>query len=185
MSLLPSTLSSSRPVALSSDVRWPSFGRAFFLPAGLVLFCTQLGVSCEEEAEPNWVQFNGSGDAVIIEVGIADELDPVSCELTSSVTGLVVGQATVTPGGGPIGTEHTILVVVEDEWENDVGRVSVRTDSGERGTDEYELEADPADEGYYGLTIVSVGEEGEQRSDTLTFRLWYDSEETAGDDTGS
>jgi hypothetical protein len=33
---------------------------------------------------------------------------------------------------------------------------------------------------------VAVGEEGEQRSDTLTFRLWYDSEEeTSGDDTGN
>jgi hypothetical protein len=155
-------------------------------PACLFLACGLLGYDCQEEVEPNWTQFNGDADSVTIEVGAAEELDAVSCELTSSVTGLVVGSAEVSPGGGPIGTEHTLLVVVEDDWENDVGRVSVRTDSGDRGSDEYELESDPADEGYYGLTIISVGEEGEQRSDTLTFRLWYDSEEeTTGDDTGA
>jgi len=164
-----------------------SLRRALVWPAGLFLACGLMGYSCDEEAEPNWVQFNGSEDSVLVEVGTSEELDAVSCELTSSVTGLVVGSATVTPGGGPIGTEHTILVVVEDEWENDVGRVSVRTSSGDRGNDEYELEPDPADEGYYGLHIVSVGEEGEQRTDELTFRLWYDSEEevTSGDDTGA
>lgn len=159
---------------------------ALLWPACLFLACGLLGYDCQEEVEPNWVQFNGDADSVTIEVGAAEELDPVSCELTSSVTGLVVGSAEVTPGGGPIGTEHTLLVVVENDWENDVGRVTVRTDSGDRGTDEYELESDPADEGYYGLTIISVGEEGELRSDTLTFRLWYDSEDaSSGDDTGA
>jgi hypothetical protein len=160
--------------------------RAFLLPAGLFLACGLLGYDCQEEVEPTWVQFNGSDDTVVIEVGSDELLDPVSCDLTSSVTGLVVGSATVSPGGGPIGTEHSILVIVGDDWEHDVGRVSVRTDSGERGKDEYELEPDPADEGYYGLTIISVGEEGEQRSDSLTFRLWYDSEEeSSGSDTGA
>lgn len=171
----------SRSASLRSRPR-----RAVLWPAGLLLACGLLGYDCQQDTEPNWVQFNGAADAVTIEVGIDSELDPVSCEITSSVTSLVVGSATVTPGGGPIGTEHTILVVVEDDWENDVGRVSVRADSGERGIDEYELEADPADEGYYGLVIVSVGDEGEQRSDELTFRLWYDSEEeSTGDDTGA
>ncbi len=160
--------------------------RALLTPAGLFLVCGLLAYDCQEETEPNWIQFNGEADEVTIEVGAAELLDDVSCELTSSVTGLVVGSASVSPGGGPIGTEHTILVVVEDEWEHDVGRVSVRTDSGDRGTDEYDLDPDPADEGYYGLTILSVGDEGEQRTDTLTFRLWYDSEEeTKSDDTGA
>ncbi len=160
--------------------------RALVWPAGLLLVCSVLGYDCQKDTEPNWVQFNGSDDSVTIEVGAADLLDPVVVDLTSSVTSLVVGSATVTPGGGPVGTEHTLLVVVEDEWENDVERVTVRTESGDRGADEYELEPDPADEGYYGLVIVSVGEEGEQRSDELTFRLWYDSEEVStGDDTGA
>jgi hypothetical protein len=160
--------------------------RALLGPACLILAGGLLGYDCQQDVEPNWVQFNSSEDTITIEVGSEQELEPVGCDLTSSVTGLVVGSAEVTPGGGPIGTEHTLLVIVGDDWENDVGRVTVRTDSGDRGTDEYELEPDPADEGYYGLTIVSVGEEGEQRSDTLTFRLWYDSEEeTSGDDTGN
>jgi hypothetical protein len=167
---------------------WPSAVRLRRFPAsaaGLFLTCGLLALDCSEDTDPNWVQYNSDEDFVSLEVGASEELDPVSCDLTSEVAGLVIGSASVTPGGGPIGTEHSVLVIVDDEWENEVGRVTVRTDSGERGEDEYELEADPADEGYYGLTIVSVGEEGEQRTDTLTFRLWYDSEEESSDDTGN
>jgi hypothetical protein len=173
-------------VAPSPNVGW--FGRAgrvLSRPAGLIVICSLLAVDCEEEAEPTWVQFNGSDDSLIITVGIEDELDPVSCDLTSDVVANVVGTATVTPGGGPFGTEHEIRIEIGDEWEHEVGRVTVRTDSGERGTDEYELDSDSSDEGSYGLTIISVGDEGEQRDDTLTFRLWYDSQDSASGDTGS
>ena len=154
-------------------------------PGWLLLAPALLGSTCQGDEEPSWVQFNGSDDQVTIQVGAAEELDPVSTELHSSVTGIVVGSATVTPGGGPIGTQHSILLVVDDEWENEVGRATVRTDSGDRGKDEYDLLSDPADEGYYGLELISQGSEGEVRSDTLTFRLWCDANdaESSGDDT--
>jgi len=152
----------------------------------LPLLAGLLGTKCDEQTDPVWVQYNSSDDVVDIEVGVEEELDPVGTDLHSSVTELVIGRATVTPGGGPIGTIHSLLVIVDDTWENDVGRVSVRTDSGDRGKDEYELISDPADEGYWGLDLESVGSEGEQRTDTLTFRLWYDSQESeATDDTGA
>ena len=172
-----------RSSSVRVSVRWR---RTLLLPVGLVLASGLLGYSCDEDAEPNWVQYNGDDDVVTIEVGSADELDEVATDLHSDVVGNVIGTATVDPGGGPIGTTHTVTVIIDDEFENDVGLVTVRTDSGDRGEDEYELDNDMSDEGAWGLQIISVGEEGEQRSDTLTFRLWYDSEEdTTAGDTGS
>ena len=84
----------------------------------------------------------------------------------------MVGTATVDPQGAPCGTEHTIVVIVADEYEDQVDRVTVVTNSPDRGTDEYELVQDSADEGYYKLSLQSTGEPGEEREDTLTFRLY-------------
>ena len=53
-------------------------------------------------------------------------------------------------------------------------RVSVRTSSGERGEDEYDLVQDSAGDGFWLLQIESVGEEGEQRTDTFELRLWQE-----------
>src|SRR4030095_1122403 len=106
--------------------------------------------------------------------------------LYSSTALVTVGSAKVDPGGGPIGTEHDIVVIVEDAYENVVDRVSVRTDAAERGEDEYDLDPDSADEGFYKLTLVSVGEPDEIRTDTFTIRLWDedDDEDSGGKDTG-
>ncbi len=170
---------------LRADRRlWPDGSRAVLGVACCLAFCALISTSCGEEQDPNWAQFNAEDDTLSIDVGSADLLDAVSVELHSSVTGIVIGEATVDPGGGPLGTLHTVLVVVHDDWEDQVGRATVRTQSDGRGADEYEMELDPADEGYYGLELVSVGAEGEQRSDTLTFRLWYDSEEDGSQDSG-
>jgi hypothetical protein len=157
-----------------------------FVPGGLALAVGLLGIECSESEEPNWVQFNHAGDSVLVEVGAEEELEPVSTTLVSQ-WGVEVGQGTVSPGGGPIGTLHTVLAVVGDDWEDQVGRVTVRIDSGDRGVDEYELTSDPADEGTWGIELESEGEAGELRTDTLTFRLWYDDQDTtsAGDDTGA
>ena len=160
--------------------------RIAILPCWLACAASLLGVDCSKDEEPNWVQFNRDGDSVLVEVGAETELDPVSAALVSQ-WGVEVGEGTVTPGGGPIGTLHRALVVVGDDWEDRVGRVTVRIDSGDRGVDEYELTSDPADEGTWGIEIESQGSEGEQRTDTFTFRLWYDDQDTtsAGDDTGA
>ncbi len=143
--------------------------------------------ACGDEDEPNWVQFNATDDQVTVEVGAAEEKDAVSSLLHSNTGEVEIGEGSVEPGGGPIGTEHAVVVVVYDEWENEVERATVRIDSGSRGKDEYEMESDMADEGTYKLVIVSVGDEGETRDDVFTFRLWYDDneEQSEGGDTGS
>jgi hypothetical protein len=133
-------------------------------------------IGCNSDDETEYSQFNDSEDSLVVDVGTEEELDPVETDLHSSTGQVVVGWAQVSPGGGPIGTEHEIVVIVDDDYEDLVDRVSVRTDSGDRGEDEYDLEPDSADEGYYVLGIVSVGEDGETRSDTLSIRLWQEVE---------
>ncbi|MBN1337414.1 MAG: hypothetical protein JXB39_15770 [Deltaproteobacteria bacterium] len=143
-------------------------------------------VACSEDVEPVWEQFNATDDQVTIRIGVEDVLDPVSTTLYSSSGIKEVGSARVEPGGGPIGTEHRFVVEVDDAYEHKVGRATVRVQSPERGSDEYDMDADSADEGTWTTTLVSVGEEGETRDDTATFRLWYDvsDEASSSDDTG-
>ena len=119
----------------------------------------------------SYALFNHADDSMVIYIG-EEAMPSHTVELTSSTGDNVIGQATVDPQGGPCGTEHTIIVVVADEYEDQVDRVTVLTDSGERGTDEYDLEQDSADEGYYKLTLQSSGEPGETREDTLYFKLY-------------
>ncbi len=129
-------------------------------------------LACNKEEEISYEQFNADDDILTIEVGIEELLEATSIDLMSNTNEVVVGSATVTPGGGPAGTEHEIVVEVLDEYEDIVDRVSVRTDSADRGVDEYDLEADYADEGIYKIELQSVAGDGEVRSDTFTIRLW-------------
>jgi hypothetical protein len=139
-------------------------------PAGwLVLF---LVAACNRDEETAWAQVNASDDRLSIEVGVEELLDPVGISLRSSTGEVEIGYAEVRPGGGPVGTQHEIVVVVDDPHQDLVERTSVRADSGERGEDEFDLVRDSADEGYYKITLESVGAEGELRTDTLTVRLW-------------
>jgi len=129
-------------------------------------------LACEEDAEPTYEQYNADDESVAIEVGADEELADVATSLHSSTGEVEIGAATVGPGGGPIGTLHTVIVEVFDEYASDIARASVRTASGDRGEDEYDLDADSTGEGIWKIEIQSVGEEGEVREDTLTFRLW-------------
>ena len=133
--------------------------------------------ACDTEAEQTWEQFNGDADSVEIDVGAPDLLPDVSVVLTSTTGAVEVGLGTVSPGGGPIGTEHECVVQVDEAYAGDVDRVSVRTSSGDRGEDEYDLKRDSAGEGYWSLDLQSAGEEGERRTDVVTFRLWTSVEE--------
>ena len=142
-------------------------------------------LACTESEEVIYAQFNADTDQISIQVGSDDVLDPTSVSLYSTTGTVEIGTATADPGGGPIGTEHTLTVEVYDDWENDVSRVSVRTDSGDRGEDEYDLEADSADEGLFQIVLVSVGDEGESREDTFTIRVWEDDSSDTEDTTGS
>jgi len=128
--------------------------------------------ACAGDQDAEWRQWNATDDLVPISVGIDEVQDPVEVPLRSSTGEVEVGTARVTPGGGPIGTLHDVVVIVDDEYADVVDRASVRTDSGDRGEDEYDLERDSAEEGVYKLTIVSDGAEGEIREDIFTFRLW-------------
>ncbi len=105
-------------------------------------------------------------------MGAEEELPDVATALHSSTGEVEIGAATVSPGGGPIGTLHTVIVEVYDEYASDIARASLRTSSGERGDDEYDLDADSTGEGIWKIEIQSVGEGDEVREDTLTFRLW-------------
>ena len=139
-----------------------------------MLAAVGLILGCASEEEVSWVRYNQEGESVEVQVGTAEVLDPVQLPLTSSTGAVEIGVATVTPGGGPIGTLHDVLVEVYADHDSDVDRVSVRTSSGERGEDEYDLVQDSAGDGFWLLQIESVGEEGEQRTDTFELRLWQE-----------
>ncbi len=147
--------------------------------AGVLLALSLLGCSGDEAV--TWSQFNGTDDSLTIDVGVADVEPAVSVDLSSTTGEVVVGTATVDPGGGPLGTEHDVVVEVFDDYQDIVDRVSVRLTSDQRGDDEFELDQDSADEGVWKTTIVSVGSEDEVRQDTLTVRCW----DQDGDDDGS
>ncbi len=129
-------------------------------------------VACDEATTTSWEQYNADGDSVTVAVGAVDLLAGVNASLHSSTGEVEVGTASVDPGGGPIGTAHTVLVTLGADYAPAVDRVSVRTNSPDLGEDEYDLDADSTGTGIFKLELVTNGAEGEEREDTLTFRLW-------------
>ena len=140
---------------------------------------------CGDDEKTEYDLFNCEDDFTLIYVGTPEvwtgeacdgvdtiELRSSSCELPSNPTGNLVGTADITPCGGPIGTEHQIVVRVNNLYKDQVDRASVRLNSGERGEDEYKMNPDSADEGLYKLTLVSVGSDEELRNDTIHIKLW-------------
>jgi hypothetical protein len=83
-----------------------------------------------------------------------------------------VGQATISPCGGPAGTEHEIVVKVNSTYSHQIAKVTAQLHSGPRGDDEYKLTPDSADEGLYKITLISVGSDGEERDDLIRIQLW-------------
>ena len=80
--------------------------------------------SCLDKNAVYWAPYNGDDDVIAVDVGVAEEDDRTS-DLHSN-TGLTsVGDATISPGAGPVGTEHTVMVLLDEEFSDDVGRVSV------------------------------------------------------------
>ena len=102
--------------------------------------------------------------------------------LTSTTGAVDVGDVTVDPAAGPVGTDHEVIVLVADEYEQDVGRVTVET-SGERGTQTHVALQDSADHGLWRVLVTSLGAEGEVRTDTFTTRLWRPTEAGEEPDT--
>ena len=144
---------------------------------GICLF----GLGCGEESDSDLDQFNATTDAFNVSIAPDADLTPQEIELRSSTGQVVVGTALITPGGGPVGTEHQIVVEVADTWQGQVEEVIVSVDSGDRGIEEFTLKRDSADPGYHQIDIVSVGEEGEVREDTFTVKLFANETQSTGD----
>jgi hypothetical protein len=120
-----------------------------------------------------WARFNGLDDVLEVQVTASGVPGPAIQRDLWSTTGAVdVGDATVSPGSGPVGTRHALVVDIGGSWETVVDRVSVVVDAGRRGTEEFDLERDSADPGYWRLELESAGDPGEVRTDRFTFRLW-------------
>ena len=126
---------------------------------------------CEETAEdPN--QFNAQDESLEVIVGISDIQEETSRTLYST-TGLVeIATASISPGGGPVGTVHQIQVQIFEEYMEDVQEVRIDIDSGERGTQQYTLIPDSAQPSLFVLDLESMGGEEEERGDIFLFSLW-------------
>lgn len=139
----------------------------------LLLLGLSLIAACDGgDEETLYEQFNSKDDTLQVEVGVTERLEARETELYSNTGQTFIGLASVDSGGVPAGEIIRLVVEVDDAYEHIVDRVTVRVDSGERGEDEYEMEADLADEGLYVLELQAVADEGEQRTDTFTLRLW-------------
>lgn len=134
---------------------------------------TRLGVllplvalfGCDPEEDVVWRQFNGNSDIVQIEVTPGEPAGVAFVDLTSNTGVVVVGTATVTPARGPVGTSHTLVIEVDDEWGPRLGRASVSSE-GARGDEAYDLLQDTARPGVFELVLTSLGAVGESRTDS-------------------
>lgn len=144
-----------------------------------------LGLGCGEEENQDFTQFNATTDTMIVDIGPEADETPTEVELRSSTGQVIVGTAVLTPGGGPVGTEHMLVVEVADTWQGQVEEVVISIDSGDRGIEEFTLKRDSADPGYHQIDIISVGNEGEIREDLITIQLFAnDTEPNSEGDTG-
>lgn len=123
----------------------------------------------------NWVRFNAGDDEITVEVTRSLDLgESVSEDLLSTTGSVVVGTILVDPGSGPVGTMHTVLVDVEDEYEEIVRRVTITVDAGQRGAEEFDMQRDSADHSLWEIELESTGVEGETRIDVFRPRLYED-----------
>ncbi len=156
-----------------------------------VLVCALALVACKKD-DAGWTQFNSDDDFLEIAITSSEEVIEVDgCELGttcidlhSRIEGATIGTASVDPSSGPVGTKHKVLAVVGDDWEDQVGLVSVSVDS-DRGEQTYDLEQDRANPGAWGITLESVGasgKSGEERIDIFTVLLWEEDVSTKNED---
>jgi hypothetical protein len=128
-------------------------------------------VACD--AKPEWVRFNAEAETVELKVTAEDALGAaVSRDLNSTTGAVAVGSIAVDPSSGPVGTDHRITVRVLDPWDLAVQRVTVDIDSGARGVETFELVQDSADLGGWVVSVTSLGEPAEVRTDTITPSLF-------------
>jgi hypothetical protein len=132
-------------------------------------------LACNFGEQEEWLRFNGS-DAVSVDVVAEDILgELIEGDLRSTTGTISLGFFSVYPGSAPAGTDHDVLVYIDEDYEEMVGKVSVITDAGTRGSDEYELRQDSANHGLWAVTLTSVGDPGEIRTDNFEIALWESS----------
>lgn len=143
-----------------------------------------LAVGCDStDDETDWIRFNADKDAIAVEVTADKALGPDVSEALYSTTGSnEIGMVTVSPGSGPVGTDHLVTIVVADDFQEVVGKVSVRPD-GDRGSLTYDARQDSADHGYWVLTLTSQGSEGESRTDLFYLELYEEPVDSVDTDT--
>ena len=109
--------------------------------------------------------------------------EPIAADITSTTGSALIGSVWIDPGSGPPGTAHEVRVDVDRSYEEQVGRVEIVVDSPERGSGSFEMVQDSAQLFRWVLSLTSNGTEDENRTDTLTFRL-YELEEVVVEDDG-
>jgi hypothetical protein len=119
------------------------------------------------------VRFNSEDDEIRVEVTASlDVGDAVTGDLLSTTGAVVVGEVTVEPGSGPVGTLHVVTIDIDDEYEDIVVRTSLSIDAGVRGLDDFDLTRDSADSGLWRLELESSGVDDETRTDVFTVELF-------------
>ena len=142
-----------------------------------------LAAACTGGDDEGWIAYNADGESLEIQVTAEPAVDEIATRILTSTTGAVnVGEVRVDPAAGPVGTDHEIRVIVNDEYEESVERVTIET-SGDRGDQTHLAIQDSADHGLWRVVVTSLGEEGETRTDTFTTRLWRPAVEGEEPDT--
>ena len=126
--------------------------------------------SCLQGGATYWAPYNHNADSLSVSVGVEAGED-ATLELSSTTGMTVLGTATISPGSGPVGTEHVVSVHLDEPFEVDVGRVSVEAESV-RGITLHKLIQDSADPGLWVVSVTSLGDDDEVRDDTFRFVLW-------------
>lgn len=131
--------------------------------------------ACDPDQGPDYIQFNGREDVGTLEVGPEYQgAADANVTLLSSTGTVSIGQVTISPGGGPVGTTHIFTVSVDEAYKGRVQKVEVTVDSGERGTETFEFTQDSAEKALWVLDLTSYGAADESRVDSAQFYLWED-----------
>ena len=141
-----------------------------------------LGITaCAEDTELTYDRFNATGEILVVDVGAEELGEMASIDLQSSTGAVSIGRASIDPDAGPSGTLHLIEVEIAEAYVHQVDKVSVEIDSGERGLQVVDLNADSAAESLYRIEIESFSEENELRTDEIEIQVW----DLSGDSDGS
>ncbi len=138
----------------------------------------------DDELVPELFNADDQDITVLVQPECTDEeLAPASLTLLSNVAKREIGIASVSPGCGPVGTDHDIVVEVFDDWQELVDEARVvaipeavsdldgdgERDARDRAT--YTLERDLSDIGLFALELRSLGAADEAREDRWRIRL--------------